>query len=219
MKIGQRLGRALERAGKSQREIALRAKMEEGTLSKIITGKTGSPFFGTIEKIVRAADLTWGELFEEPQMRLSETDAHVARDFRQVLDRVIENDAKQKRIRREPGHSVIRDAPRREYDDVEELPTEEIPEEYQRVHANRVYRVLTDAMGILEGSLIFARATQNLDAADGETVIWRLNDKLYLRRLDRRGGKTILEAENRRYPDLHIHPDDQIALVAVVCRQ
>ncbi len=59
MKIGQRLGRALERAGKSQREVAERAKMEEGTLSKIITGKTASPFFGTIEKIVRAADLTW----------------------------------------------------------------------------------------------------------------------------------------------------------------
>ena len=85
MKISQRLGRALDRAGKSQREIAERAKMEEGTLSKIINGKTASPFFGTIEKIVRAADLTWGELFDEPQMRLSETDARTAREFREVL--------------------------------------------------------------------------------------------------------------------------------------
>src|SRR5437763_3298340 len=179
MKIGQRLGRALERAGKSQREVAFRAKLEEATVSKIITGKTGSPFFATIEKIVRAADLTWGELFEEPQMRLSESDARVAREFSEVLERVIENDAKQKRIRREPGPTIIRDAPRREYPDVEELSTEGIPEGYQRVHANRVYRVLTDAMGILEGSLIFARATQNLDSADGETVVCRLNGKLY----------------------------------------
>jgi len=66
MKIGQRLGRALQRAGMSQREIADRAKMEESTVSKIITGTTASPFFATIEKIVRAAGITWGELFDEP---------------------------------------------------------------------------------------------------------------------------------------------------------
>jgi transcriptional regulator with XRE-family HTH domain len=218
MKIGQRLGRALERAGKSQREVALRANMEEGTLSRIITGKTPSPFFGTIEKIVRAADLSWGELFDEPQMRLSETDARSAREFREVLDRIIENDARQKRIRRESGFSVIRDAPRRDYDEVEELPAEEIPEEYQRVHANRVYRVLTDAMGILEGSLIFARATQDQDAADGETVVCRLNGKLYLRRLDRRGGRTTLEAANPRYSAIRIDPkNDRFSLMAVLC--
>ncbi len=225
MKIGQRLGRALERAGKSQREVAERAKMEEGTLSKIITGKTASPFFGTIEKIVRAADLTWGELFDEPQMRLAETDARTAREFREVLDRVIENDAKQKRISRglaplakTRGFSVVRDVPRREYDEVEELPAEEIPEEYQRVHANRVYRVLTDAMEILEGSLIFARATQNHEAADGATVICRLDGKLYLRRLDRRGGRTTLEASNPRYSAIRVDPkNDRFSLVAVVC--
>jgi transcriptional regulator with XRE-family HTH domain len=225
MKIGQRLGRALDRAGKSQREIAERAHMEEGTLSKIITGKTGSPFFGTIEKIVRAADLTWGELFDEPQMRLSETDARTAREFREVLDRVIENDAKQKRIGRglapqaeTRGSTFIHDAKRRQYDEVEELPAEEIPEEYQRVHANRVYRVLTDAMEILEGSLLYARATQNHEAADGATVICRLNGKLYLRRLDRRGGRTTLEAANPRYTAIRVDPKkDRYSLVAVVC--
>lgn len=225
MKIGQRLERALERAGKSQREIAVRAKMEEGTLSKIINGKTASPFFGTIEKIVRAADLTWGELFDEPQMRLSETDARIAVEFRDVLDRVIENDSKQKRISRGTasrtetrGSSVIHDTRRREYDEVEELAAQEIPEEYQRVHANRVYRVLTDAMEILEGSLLFARATQNHEAADGATVICRLDGKLYLRRLDRRGGRTTLEAANPRYTVIRVDPKkDRFSMVAVVC--
>ena len=218
MKIGQRLGRALERAGKSQREVAVRAKMEEATLSKIITGKTASPFFGTIEKIVRAADLTWSELFDEPRMRLTDADARVAREFREVLNRVLDNDEKQKEISRRHGSSVIRDAPRREYDEVEELPAEPIPEEYQRVHANRAYRVRTDAMEILEGSLIFARATQDQEAADGETVICRLNGKLYLRRLDRRGGRTILEAENPRYDVMHVDlKNDRFSLVAVVC--
>jgi transcriptional regulator with XRE-family HTH domain len=217
MKIGQRLGRALQRAGMSQREVADRAKLEEATVSNVITGKTANPFFSTVDKIVRAAGLTWGELFDEPQMRLSETDARVAREFREVLDRVIDNDARQKRIGR-ARTSVIRDAPRREYDDVEELPGEEIPEEYQRVHANRVYRVLTDAMQILEGSLLFARATQNEEAADGQTVVCRLNGKLYLRRLDRRGGRTMLEATNPRYSAIRVdRKSDRFALVAVVC--
>ena len=217
MKIGQRLGRAIERSGKSQREVADRAKMEEGTLSRILNGKTGSPFFGTVEKIVRAAGLTWGELFDEPQMRLSDTDARVAREFRDVLDRVIENDAKQKQISRSRS-SVIRDAPRANYDEVEELPGEAIPEEYQRIHANRVYRVMTDTMEILEGSLIFARATQNQEAADGETVICRLNGKLYLRRLDRRGGRTTLDAANPRYSIIRVDPKtDRFSLVAIVC--
>lgn len=217
MKIGQRLGRALQRAGKSQREVADRAKLEEATVSNIITGKTGSPFFATVEKILRAAGITWGELFDEPQMRLSETDARVAREFREVLDRVLDNDARQKRIGR--GQiSVIRDAPGGEYDDVEELPDEEIPEEYQRVHANRVYRVLTDAMQILPGSLLFARATQNEDAADGETVVCRLGGTLYLRRLDRRSGRTILEATNPRYSPIRVdRKNDRFLLVAVVC--
>lgn len=216
MKIGQRLGRALQRAGMSQREIADRAKMEEGTVSKIITGKTASPFFATVEKIVRAGGLTWGELFDEPQMRLAETDARVAREFREVLDRVIDNDTRQKRISR-GKISVVRDAPSGEYDDVEELSDEQIPEEYQRVHANRVYRVITDAMQILPRSLLFARATQNEEAADGETVVCRLNGKLYLRRLDRRGGRTILEATNPRYSVIRVdRTTDRFALVAVV---
>jgi transcriptional regulator with XRE-family HTH domain len=217
MTIGQRLGRALQRAGMSQREVADRAKMEEATVSKLITGKTPSPFFATVEKIVRAAGLTWGELFDEPQMRLAETDARVAREFREVLDRVIDNDTRQKRISR--GQiSIVRDAPSGEYDDVEELSDEQIPEEYQRVHANRVYRVITDAMQILPGSLLFARATQNEEAADGQTVVCRLNGKLYLRHLDRRGGRTILEATNPRYSVIRVErKNDRFALVAVVC--
>jgi transcriptional regulator with XRE-family HTH domain len=217
MKIGQRLGRALRRAGLSQREVADRAKMDESAVSKIITGETPSPFFRSVEKIVRAAGLTWGEVFDEPQMRLSETDARVAREFREVLDRIMENDAAQKRISR--GQiTVVADASSGEYDDVAELPDEEIPEEYQRVHANRVYRVLTDAMQILEGSIVFARATVNEEAADGQTVICRLNGKLYLRRLDRRGGRTILEATNPRYSPIRVdRKNDRFALVAVVC--
>lgn len=217
MHIGQRLGRALQRAGKTQREVAVRGGMDEGTLSNIITGETRSPYFTTVEKIVDAAGISWGELFDEPQMRLSEIDARNAREFQEVLDRILTNDARQKE--RQRAHlAVVRDAPERVYDEVEELPNEKIPELYQRIHANRAYRVLTDAMGILEGSLIFARATQDAGAADGKTVVCRLNNKLYLRRLDQRGGRTVLEAANPRYAAIRVDPDrDRFSLVALVC--
>ena len=204
------------RAGLSQRQVAERARMEEATVSKLLKGKTGSPFFATVEKIVKATGVTWGELFDEPQMRLSDSDARVTREFREVLGRIIENDTRQKRIGR--GELAVADAPKGEHDDVEELPDEMIPEEYQRVHANRVYRVLTDVMQILPGSVLFARATQNEDAADGKTVVCRLNGTLFLRRLDRGGGRTILEATHPSYRPIHVNRSkDRFTLVAVIC--
>ena len=218
MKVGELLRKALSRKGILQADIARRAPMDPSTLSKILTGETASPYFYSVAKIIKAGELTWGEVFEEPQMRLSDTDATTARAFREVLDRIIENDARQKKISRLRDVSLVRDSARREnYDEVEELESELIPEEYQRVHANRVYRVRTDAMELLEGSLIFARATQDIDSADGQTVVCRLNGKLYLRRLDVRGGRTTLEATNPRYLPIRVDPKkDRFSLIAVI---
>jgi hypothetical protein len=51
-----------------------------------------------------------------------------------------------------------------------------------------------------------------------ETVVCRLNGKLYLRRLDQRGGRTILEATNPRYSAIRFdRKNDRFLLVAVVC--
>src|SRR5215213_1551956 len=118
--IGKRLGRALERKDLSQALIAKRTGMTESAISKIITGETASPFFASIEKIIRAGELTWGEVFDEPQLRLSEEDAQIARDFQGVLDRVLDNDSRQKEISRSRGLHIIRDAKRpATYDEVE----------------------------------------------------------------------------------------------------
>jgi len=220
--IGKRLGRALDRAGIRQREVAQRARMEESTVSNIITGKTHSPFFATIEKIVRAAGLTWSEVFDEPQIRLSADDAKVAREFQGVLGRVLDNDTKQKDLSRFRGMYVLRDRARDTFDDVEHLANEKIPGEYQRLNANRAFLVHTDAMieaGVLEGAIIFARASQNIAAADGEIVICDLNGKLYLRRLDLRGGNPTLLATNPRYDEVLVAlaAGDRFSLVAVLC--
>jgi transcriptional regulator with XRE-family HTH domain len=220
MRIGERLGIALKRAGKTQQEVAVAAGLDPAAVSKIITGEIASPWFATIEKIVLAAGLTWAEVFDEPRLRLSPDQVRVAREFQDVLDQILENDSKQKEISRTRGFHILREGVRETYDEVENLPTEKIPGEYQRLHANRAFRVHTDAMmeaRIPEDSVIYAHATQNTASADGEVVVCRLNEKLYLRRLDLRGGKTILMAANPRYAELAVKTKDRFALVAVVC--
>ncbi len=221
--IGERLGRAIDRTGLTRREVARRAGMQESTISDIVTGKTPSPFFLTIEKIVRAAGLTWSEVFDEPQIRLSAEDTRLARQFHELLGRLIDNDAVQKEVSRPTmrGFDVIHDRARA-YSDVENLPNEQIPDPYQRLGANRAFRVHCDAMvddGILDGSTVYVRATVDEGRADGEIVIARLNDGHYLRRLDLRGGETLLRASNRRYEPIRVdRAKDRFTLVGIVCR-
>ncbi|HYC94030.1 MAG TPA: LexA family transcriptional regulator [Thermoanaerobaculia bacterium] len=219
MRIGERLGLALKRAGKKQVNVAFAAGLDPAALSKIISGEIEHPRFDTIEKIVRAADLTWAEVFDEPRLRLSPDDVRSAREFQEVLERILENDSKQKDISRTRGFYIVSDAPRGTSDEVENLPTQKIPDEYQRLDANRAYLVHTDAMieaRIPEESVIYARATQNVASADGEIVVCRLNGKLYLRRLDLRGNKTVLVAANPRYGDIVKRAKDRFALEAMV---
>lgn len=220
--IGERLGRAIDRTGLTRREVARRAGMQESTISDIITGKTPSPFFITIEKIVRAAGLTWSEVFDEPQIRLSAEDTRLAGQFHALLGRLIDNDAAQKEVSRPTmrGFDVLHDRARGAYSDVESLPNEPIPDAYQRLGANRVFRVHCDAMiddGILDGALIYVHATVDEGRADGEIVIARLNEGHYLRRLDLRGGETLLRAANKRYEPMRIDRSrERFTLIGIV---
>jgi transcriptional regulator with XRE-family HTH domain len=219
MRIGERIGNAFKRRGLKQVNVALAAGIPPPMLSRIISGEIKNPRHSTIEKIVRAADLTWAELYDEPRLRLLPDDVTKAREFQEVLERILENDSQQKEISRTRGLYVIRDPNRQFSDEVENLPTEKIPDEYQRLDANRAYRVHTDAMieaRIPEGSVIYAQATQNIASADGEIVVCRLNGKLYLRSLDLRGNKTVLVASNPRYDDIVKRARDSFALEAVV---
>ncbi|HEX6085768.1 MAG TPA: S24 family peptidase [Thermoanaerobaculia bacterium] len=220
MGIGERLGNVFRRRGLKQVNVALAAGIPPATLSRIISGEIENPWHSTIEKIVRAADITWAELYDEPRLRLLPDDVTKAREFQEVLERILENDAQQKEISRRSSFSIIRDPNRRLVsDEVENLPTEKIPDEYQRLDANRAYRVHTDAMieaRIPEGSVIYALATQNIASADDEIVVCRLNKKLYLRRLDLRGNKTVLVASNPRYENIVKRAKDRFTLEAVV---
>ena len=86
------------------------------------------------------------------------------------------------------------------------MPNHNIPEVYVRARATRAYKVITDAMigiGILEGSVIFAKPTVNLDAADREIAIVRLN-------------KTLFLSENPIYADIHVGNRDTLELVGIV---
>ena len=217
MTIGQRLRRAMKRADLNQKQVAERSGIHEGTVSAIMKGVTANPNWETVETLVNAIGTTWGDLFDEPRIHLSTKDAALTHEFRDFLDRLLANAAAQKQRHGPRPADEIRDAP--PADEVEHLPNHNIPEAFVRARATRAYKVTTDAMigiGILEGSVIFANPTVNLDAADGEIAIVRLNKTLFLKRVDLRGKKTVLISENPIYADIHVGNRDTLELVGIV---
>jgi len=200
MKIGQRLRSAMKRADLSQKELARRSGIHESTISAVMSGLAANPNWETVERLVDAIGTTWGDLFDEPRVHLSEKDRALAAEFRDFLERLLANHAA----------SV---------DEVELWPAAPIPEKYDRLGARQTYRVLTDTMtgiGIFENSIIFTRPAANLDAADGRVAVVRLNGALYVRRVDRRGKTIVLASENPRYGDIRIGKHDVVELEAIV---
>jgi transcriptional regulator with XRE-family HTH domain len=225
MTIGQRLRRAIERAGLTQKEIAMRAGLEPATVSDIMNDRT-RPTFATVERMVVAIGTTFGELFDEPRIYLSEEDAAVAHKFVALLNRLIANDAAQKALRepqpaRRRRPDQVKDEPvvSRPGDELVLLPNEPITERQFRQGARRAFKVTTDAMigaGILDGDVVFVRPTVDLASADGEIVVCRLDGALYLKRLELRGRQTALLNTNPRYPDIIVRETDSFVLIGVV---
>jgi len=218
MTIGQRLRRAIVNAGLTQREVAARAGLEQASISDILNDHT-SPRFVTVERIIAAIGITFGELFDEPRIYLSEKDVKTLSMATELNQRLLANDAAQKALRRTPH--VVRDAPAATdpADEVLSLPAEQIPETYFRQGARRAFRVTTDAMigaGILEGDVVYVRPTVDLANAGGEIVLCRLNGALKVKRLDARGRWVTLASANPRYSDLVITEADSFTLVGVV---
>jgi SOS-response transcriptional repressor LexA len=215
MKIGQRLRRAMKRADLTQKELSRRTGMHETTISKVMKGETRSPNWETVETLVNAIGTTWGDLFEEPRIHLSVKDAALTMEFKDFLERLLANDAAQKQ-RHRTGGDEIHDTPDRGVDEVVEL-SDKIPGPYV-VKGARPYRVITDSMigvGIMEGSMIWAKPSVHLDAADGKIAIVRLNKTLFLKRVDRRGQRTVLTSENPRYGDIEVR-GEKCELVAIL---
>ena len=100
MKIGERLRRAVERAGLTQREVARRSGLEEATVSDLLNGKTRRPAFDSVERVVKAIGTSFSELFDEPRLELSAGDAILAQEFRDLLSRLLQNSATQQEMRK-----------------------------------------------------------------------------------------------------------------------
>ena len=203
------------RAGLNQKLVAQRAGLDEGTVSAVMRGGV-KPNWATVERLVDAIGTTWSELFEEAQMPLSTRDAALANDFKDLLDRLLRSDARQKERRRSRSAKPHGGAA---FDDVVPLPNARIPEIYVRAGARRAYTVVSDAMihvGILEGTVIYGRPAADIDAANGKIAIVRLNKTLFLKRIERRGRQTVLKSENPRYDDIHVASGDAFELLAIV---
>lgn len=235
MSIGEFLARAAERKGKTNADLSRATKIADSTIGDIFRGEVDNPEWKTVEKLVKAIGTTWGDLFDEVRLPLSEDDAVVAAEFLPVLSRLIANAAaehelvgrkgeppKQRKPRKTKSFEEIRDPAELKYGvaEVEYLPHHHIPGDYLFSGAHRAYRVLTDAMvraKIGENSIVFTgRPTQDLDAADGKIAVVDVNGTLLLKRVDRRGKETWLISEHPRYNEIRLTYRRSIKSVAIV---
>jgi len=231
MTIGQRLRRAMDKAGLSQKEVADRAGLKEDTVGDVVRDKT-QPKHDTVERMVKAMETTWGDLYDEPRISLSQEDAETGYKAASLLERILANDAAQKALRavaarrqqdaqpRRKG-DVLRDAPmvRNPADEIRDLPNHQIAERFVRHGARRAFTVVTDAMigdGILQDDVIHVRPSVDLAAADGEIIVCSLNDIRLLKRLDLRGGTARLQSANPRYSEIVVTGSDVFLMIGVV---
>lgn len=236
----------MARAGLTQKEVAFRTGLQTATVSDIVNDRSQPAFdtvqrmvvaigttFGELfdEPQIQLSyeDAAVARSFADVLRRLLENDAAQAA-IRKTNTSARPPRRRSKRSSETSEHTpatarkgtTIRDARRRirdENHEVENLPNEPIPEPYYRNGARRAFKVLTDAMiesGILLGSIIYTRTTIDLGSADGEVVVCTLNETLYLKRLDLRGGQTVLESTNPRYPELFVDEVDEFELMGVM---
>ena len=235
MTIGPLLARAAERKGKTKAGLARVTEIDQGRIGKIFSGEVENPEWQTVFKLVTAIETTWGDLFDEKRLPLSDDDAVVAAEFREVLDRLLANAAAEHELTGRKGEppktrkprpmksfEEIRDPAELKdgIDEVEYLPHEHIPGRYVFAGAYRAYRVLTDAMvrsRIGEKSIVFVRRpTQDLEAADGKIAVVDVNGTLLIKRIDRRGKQTWLISEHPRYDEIQLVYRRSIKSVAIV---
>src|ERR1051326_3697892 len=167
LSIGARLRRAMVRAGLNQKLVAQRAGLDEGTVSAVMRGGV-KPNWATVERLVDAVGEASRELFEEAAMPLSTRDAALANDFKDLLDRLLRSDARQKERRRSRSAKPHGGAA---FDDVVPLPNARPRKRRARRGAGRASGVVPAAMfhgGILGGTVISARPAADIDAANGK---------------------------------------------------
>jgi len=237
MIIGPFLARAAERKGKTKAELSRITKIDESRIGKIFSGEVENPEWQTIVKLVTAIETLWGDLFEETRLPLSEDDAVVAAEFREVLNRLLANSEaeneligrkgeapKTRKARKTKSFEEIREPIELKdgVDEVEYLPHHHIPGRYLFKGAHRAYRVLTDAMvraKIGEKSIVFTgNPTQDIDAADGKIAVVDVNNTLLIKRIDRRGKQTWLVSEHPRYDEIQLAYRRSIKSVAIVVK-
>lgn len=235
MTIGLLLARAAERKGKTKAGLARITKIDPGRIGKIFSGEVENPEWETVEKLVDAIGTSWGDLFNEKRLPLSDDDAVVAAECRDVLNRLLANveaeheltgrkgePSKPRKPRQRKSFEEIRDpAPLTDgVDEVEHLPHQEIPGRYVFRGAYRAYRVLTDAMVLAkigENSIVYVRRpTQDLEAADGKIAVVDVNGTLLIKRVDRRGKETWLVSEHPTLSKIHLAYRRDIRSVAIV---
>jgi SOS-response transcriptional repressor LexA len=223
--IGARLQEILHELGLTQAAAAELAGVDPSTINDIIKNKSPQLSVRKLKQILDGLGVTMGRFFREPSLTLTEHDAALAEDFRELLGRFLETDAalKAQRGQRRPQTSrrrkaasrtvvrgVVSAGPREMVPDVHHLPMQTIPADFYARGARLAYEVEGDSMieaGIFNGAILFVRPTIDVAALDGRIAICRLNGAEYVKRVDTRSGRILLHSENPRYAPMPVDED------------
>jgi SOS-response transcriptional repressor LexA len=199
----ERLREAVEATGLSHSEIARRAGIADGTLSRILTAKM-KPRFDTVARIAYACGETVGWVMEEPGFALSRRDLHQLEQTRIFLVRIL---ALMPKADARAHPNAIH-----EYGD--------IPQRFRLEGARVIYRAVGDSMegaAILAGDLLYVRPETLLKNAQDCIAVMTIGEQHFAKRLRLLADTVVLESANGSYSSIVLDRRDRTwALVGVV---
>lgn len=200
---------AVQKHWKKQWAIAEDAHLSAASLSRILNAATAHPALETVVRIANAVGISVGkDLLDERGFQLTreELDAVTAglHALKAALDRTRPPllDA-----RAEPNAWSMKREPMR------------IPAEYRERGARLVFHAAGDSMlgaGIAPNDHLFVVPCTDVRDGEGEVVVVKLGDKLYVKRLRLVRGAVVLESANERYAAITVQSDEPFALVGIV---
>jgi SOS-response transcriptional repressor LexA len=198
--LAGRLRSAIVAMGLSQSTAAMRAKVPEETLSRIITGNTKDPRIMTVLKLASVLNVTVGWLLGEKTAPFTNAESEVLARAMEILEGRI----RARGLDAQPNAVAI--------------TRSRVPRGYAGRGAKLAFHAQGDSMresGIFHGDRLFVRPIRDVLPGIDEIVVCRVAGELYVRRLTIVHGHVHLVTDSNLYEPIVVD-EKEFALVGVV---
>lgn len=221
MRLGERIRELVDAKNLTHSWVAIEAGMTPTSFSRILNGDTEDPSFFTILRIAR--------VINEPISAIAGDAAQIWSNHE--LERLADDStwAAARAARTSP--SMLLDIPPRSRSkgpkqivpvaanrqgslepESFELPSAEIPAEFQKRGADTVFSVIGDSMieaGYQEGDTVYVASTRDVRSAENKIVVCTVDGVPLLKRLVLRDGAILLESAHPKHPPRTINEDTE----------